>query len=93
VFVCLAHGHNAFLTAALFGGGLLMLERRPFVAGLLLGCLAYKPQFAAILPLALAAGGYWRTILGRGSPSWRFAWRRWGSSAPKSGRRSSTRLG
>ncbi len=64
VFVCLAHGHNAFLTAALFGGGLLVLERRPFLAGLLLGCLAYKPQFAAILPLALAAGGYWRAILG-----------------------------
>ncbi len=64
VFVCVAHGHNAFLTAALFGGGLLLLDNRPIVAGLLFGCLAYKPQFGIILPLALAAGGYWRTILG-----------------------------
>ena len=63
VFVCIAHGHNAFLTTALFGGGLLLLDRRPVLAGLLFGCLAYKPQFAIILPLALAAGGYWRTIL------------------------------
>lgn len=64
VFVCLAHGHNAFLTAALFTGGLLLLERRPLLAGLLLGCLAYKPQFALILPVALAAGGHWRAIGG-----------------------------
>ena len=64
VFVCLAHGHNAFLTAALFGGGLLLLNRRPLLAGLMLGCLAYKPQLGMILPLALAAGGHWRAIIG-----------------------------
>lgn len=67
VFVCLAHGHNAFLTAALFGGGLLLLERRPMLAGVLLGCLAYKPQFGIIIPLALVAGGYWRAIAGAGA--------------------------
>ncbi|WP_114951357.1 glycosyltransferase family 87 protein [Sphingosinicella terrae] len=50
VLVCLAHGHNGFLTAALLGGGLLLLERRPLLAGLLLGCLVYKPQFALIIP-------------------------------------------
>ncbi len=64
VFVCLAHGHNAFLTAALFGGGLLLLDRRPFLAGCLLGCLSYKPQFGLIVPLALLAGGYWRALAG-----------------------------
>ena len=64
VLVCLAHGHNGFLTAALFGSGLLLLDSRPFVAGLLLGCLAYKPQFGIILPLALVAGWYWRAIAG-----------------------------
>jgi hypothetical protein len=64
VFVCLAHGHNAFLTTALFAGGLLLLDRRPVLGGLLLGCLAYKPQFGVILPLALAAGGYPRAIAG-----------------------------
>ena len=39
VFVCLVHGQNGFLTAALLGGGLLLLDRRPLWAGLLLGCL------------------------------------------------------
>lgn len=63
VFVCAAHGQNGFLTAALFGGGLLLIERRPVLAGLCLGCLAYKPQFGVVIPLALAAGGYWRTLL------------------------------
>lgn len=62
--ICLMHGHNGFLTALLLGGGLMLLDRRQFVAGLLFGCLAYKPQFALVLPVILLAGGYWRAILG-----------------------------
>lgn len=62
--VCVLHGHNGFLTALLLGGGLLALERRPFVAGLLLGCLVYKPQFALVLPLLLLVTGNWRAIAG-----------------------------
>lgn len=64
VLICLGHGHNGFLTAALLGGGLFLLDRRPLVAGVLLGCLLYKPQFAVILPLVLIAGGHWRAFLG-----------------------------
>jgi hypothetical protein len=64
VLVCLGHGHNGFLSAALFGGGLLLLDRRPFAGGLLIGCLVYKPQFAVLLPLVLLAGGHWRAIAG-----------------------------
>jgi glycosyl transferase family 87 len=64
VFVCLTHGHNGFLTAFLFGGGLLWLERRPWLAGALLGLLAYKPQFGLIIPLVLIAGGHWRALAG-----------------------------
>ena len=45
VFVNIGHGHNGFLTAALLGGGLVLLDRRSIVAGILLGLLAYKPQF------------------------------------------------
>ncbi|HWL46398.1 MAG TPA: glycosyltransferase family 87 protein [Sphingomonadaceae bacterium] len=52
-FICLTHGQNGFLTAGLLGGGLLLLERRPWVAGLLLGALVYKPQFGILLPLVL----------------------------------------
>ena len=64
VFVCLAHGHNGFLTAFLLGGGLLWLERRPWLSGALLGLLAYKPQFGLIIPLILIAGGHWRAVAG-----------------------------
>jgi hypothetical protein len=64
VLVCLGHGHNGFLSAFLLGGGLLLLDRRPFVAGLLIGCLAYKPQLALLQPLVLLAGGHWRAGAG-----------------------------
>lgn len=55
-------GQNGFLTAALLGGALLTLEKRPWLAGVLIGGLMYKPQFGLLLPLALAAGGYWRSF-------------------------------
>jgi Glycosyltransferase family 87 len=58
----LAVGQNGTLTAALIGGALLLLERRPLAAGCLIGCLSYKPQFAFVLPLALAASGRWRAL-------------------------------
>ncbi len=59
VFVNLGHGQNGFLTAALLGGALLLLDRRPIVAGILIGLLAYKPQFGVLIPLVLAATGRW----------------------------------
>jgi hypothetical protein len=62
--ICIMHGHNGFLTALLLGGGLMMLEKRPFLAGLLLGCLVYKPQFALVLPLLLLVMWNWRAIAG-----------------------------
>lgn len=57
-------GQNAFVTAGLFIGGLLMLPKRPFLAGLLLGCLAIKPQLGLLLPVALLAAREWRAIAG-----------------------------
>jgi hypothetical protein len=62
--ICLAHGHNGFLTGLLLGGGLILLDRRPLLAGLLLGCLVYKPQFAMVIPLLLLATRQWKAILG-----------------------------
>jgi alpha-1,2-mannosyltransferase len=62
VFVTLGHGQNGFLTAGLFGGGLVLLDKRPYLAGILFGLMAYKPQLGVLIPLALLAGGYWRTI-------------------------------
>ena len=63
VFVNLGHGQNGFLTAALLGGSLVLLDKRPIVAGVLIGLLAYKPQFGLMIPLVLVATGRWRVIL------------------------------
>src|SRR5580693_1640429 len=63
VLINVGHGHNGFLTAALLGGGLVSLDRRPLIAGILFGLMAYKPQFGLMIPIALAAGGYWRTFI------------------------------
>ncbi len=62
VWVTIGHGQNAFLTAGLLGGGLLLLERRPVAGGLLLGLLCYKPQFGLLIPVALVAGRQWRAV-------------------------------
>ena len=62
VFINLGHGHNGFLTAALMTGALLQLDRRPVLAGILFGVLAYKPQFGLLIPFVLAASGRWRTF-------------------------------
>jgi hypothetical protein len=63
VFINLGHGQNGFLTAALLGGGLLLLDRRPVVAGVLIGLLAYKPQFGLLIPLVLLVTARWRVIV------------------------------
>ena len=55
-------GQNGFLVAALFAGATLLLDRRPAIAGILFGALCVKPQFALLVPLALAAGGHWRAF-------------------------------
>ncbi len=67
VFVNLGHGQNGFLTAALLGGALLLLDRKPILAGVLIGLLAYKPQFGVLIPLVLAATGRWRAFAAAGA--------------------------
>jgi hypothetical protein len=62
VFVNLGHGQNAFLSAALLGGGLALIDRRPLLAGLCFGLLAYKPQLGMMIPLVLIATGRWRVF-------------------------------
>lgn len=63
VLICFGHGQTGFLTAALLGGGVLMLRRNEIAAGILFGLLVYKPQFGILLPFVLAAGGYWRAFV------------------------------
>lgn len=64
VIVNAGHGQNGFLTAALMGGGLLMIERRPWLAGAMLGMLVIKPQIALALPILVLASGRWRVMMG-----------------------------
>ncbi len=62
VAVNFLHGQNGFLTAALIGGAMLCLRSKPIAAGVLIALLAYKPQFGVLIPIALLAGGYYRTF-------------------------------
>jgi arabinofuranan 3-O-arabinosyltransferase len=55
-------GQNGFVTAALLGGALLFMQRRPLLAGGLIGLLSFKPHLGILFPLVLIAGGYWRVI-------------------------------
>jgi alpha-1,2-mannosyltransferase len=55
-------GQNGILSAVLMGTGVLLLGSRPIIAGILLGMMAYKPQFAVLIPLALLAGKEFRAL-------------------------------
>jgi alpha-1,2-mannosyltransferase len=67
VFINLGHGQNGFLTAGLLGAALVALPQRPVLSGILFGLLAYKPQFAVVIPVALLVAGQWRTIIAAGA--------------------------
>jgi hypothetical protein len=60
-------GQNGGWTAALMGGGLVLMERRPYLAGVLFGMMVYKPHLALLLPVALIAGRQWRTFVATGA--------------------------
>lgn len=55
-------GQNGFLSAALIGGTLVLMESRPLVAAVLVGLLTYKPQLGLMLPVVLVLTGQWRVI-------------------------------
>ncbi|MBM3487055.1 MAG: DUF2029 domain-containing protein [Alphaproteobacteria bacterium] len=58
-FINLMHGQNGFVTAALLGIVVLALDRRPVVAGIAIGLLAFKPHWGLLFPIALAIAGRW----------------------------------
>jgi hypothetical protein len=57
-------GQNSFLNAFLCLFGFLLLGKKPFAAGMVLGVLGLKPQLALMVPVALLAQRNWRAILG-----------------------------
>lgn len=59
----LFYGQGSFLIALLLGSGLLLVDRRPFLAGLLFSLLVnYKPHMGLLIPLALVAGRRWQAL-------------------------------
>jgi len=63
VFWTMGLGQNAFLTAALFGAALLLIDRRPVRSGVLFGLVCYKPHLGLLIPIALVAGRRWQAFL------------------------------
>ena len=72
-FINFAQGQNGFLTAALFGGAILCLEKRPVLAGILIGLLSYKPQLGLLIPLALICGRHWTAFVSAAATTVLFA--------------------
>jgi arabinofuranan 3-O-arabinosyltransferase len=59
-------GQNGFLSAALIGGSLTLMEQSPICSGALLGLLTYKPHLGILFPIALLASGRWRVFVTAG---------------------------
>lgn len=60
---CAVAGQNGFLIAALMAGCLALLDRRPVLAGALLGVLTVKPQFGLLFPVFLLVLRRWRVFV------------------------------
>lgn len=79
-------GQTGLLTAALLLPGLVLLDRRPWIAGALLGAgLILKPQLFVLAPLCMLASGNWRAALSAalsasalvGASAAAFGWEGW----------------
>ena len=55
-------GQNSCLIAALAGFTLLAADRRPYLSGLALGAMTFKPQFGPLFPLVLALERRWTVL-------------------------------
>ena len=62
VFVNIGHGHNGFLTAALIGGALALLDKRPIAGRRAVRPPGLQAAIRLLIPLALLAAGRWRTF-------------------------------
>lgn len=62
VLLNIGHGQNGFLSMSCLGGGILILDKRPILAGVLIGALAFKPHLALMAPFALLAARRWTVL-------------------------------
>jgi hypothetical protein len=62
VTVTVFNGQNSLITASLAALALILLDRRPRLAGIFLGLLAIKPHLVPLFVLALACARRWHTL-------------------------------
>ena len=60
---CVISGQSSFLTTAALLTIFASLDKRPVIAGVLIGLLTVKPQLGVLFPFALIASGRWRVFL------------------------------
>jgi hypothetical protein len=60
--LCLISGQSSFLTAGMMILIFVWLDRRPILAGILIGLLVIKPQLGLFFPVILIASGRWRVF-------------------------------
>jgi len=64
--LCVLSGQSSLLTTAALLAIFVQLDRRPCLAGLLIGLLTVKPQLGILFPFALVASGRWRVFIAAG---------------------------
>ncbi len=64
--LCVLSGQSSFLTTAALLAIFAQLDKRPTLAGVLIGLLTVKPQLGILFPFALVASGRWRVFLAAG---------------------------
>jgi len=63
VIIAVTIGNNSLVSTAGLIGALAATQRQRWaLAGFLIALLTFKPQLGLLIPVALAFGGYWRTI-------------------------------
>lgn len=63
LYLNVIQGQNGLFTAALFGGAVMCLVKRPILAGVLIGLLTVKPTLGVLLPIALLFARQWTAFL------------------------------
>jgi glycosyl transferase family 87 len=60
--LCVLSGQSSFVTTAALFAIFAWLDKRPLLAGILIGLLGVKPQLGVLFPFALLASGRWRVF-------------------------------
>ncbi len=65
--LCVLSGQSSLLTTAALLAIFAQLDKRPTLAGVLIGLLTVKPQLGILFPFALIASGRWRAFFAAGA--------------------------